>query len=199
MKKEIKKIGIWGASITQGYNDFELYGWVNRLRELIKSDTKPFYIYNLGISGDMSDDIVNRFELEATARKVDTAIIAIGINDSAVWVESKENRVSTHDYKNNLEKLVKIANKLEIEIVFVSSSIADDNIQNPCPWCPDIIYSTEQIFRYNKVMEEVSINNHIQFINLFDSLSVLDLHDGLHPNAKGHQKIAEQLAESIIL
>src|SRR3990170_7472616 len=64
---------VFGTSTTYGAWDRE-GGWVQRLRgfldeKVINSDYKhDYFVYNLGISGDKSADILTRFEPETKAR-----------------------------------------------------------------------------------------------------------------------------------
>ncbi|MCK9378783.1 MAG: SGNH/GDSL hydrolase family protein [Candidatus Moranbacteria bacterium] len=50
---------IFGDSIIEGYyDDEEKNGWVNRLKSIFSDDE----IYNLGISGDSTENLLNRFD-----------------------------------------------------------------------------------------------------------------------------------------
>ena len=58
------KILVFGDSIAYGANDYELGGWVNRLR--LDFDKKTDYeieVFNLGRSGEISEEVLNRFDL----------------------------------------------------------------------------------------------------------------------------------------
>lgn len=75
---------IFGDSITQGFNDLT-GGWVQRLRESLTLDD---FVINLGVSGDTSDGLLARFEVElkprlSTEGESNIILIAIGSNDSA--------------------------------------------------------------------------------------------------------------------
>ncbi|MGM5484950.1 MAG: SGNH/GDSL hydrolase family protein [Nanobdellota archaeon] len=58
----------FGDSITFGRGVVPSRGWTNSLKEYFES--KDFYnvLYNLGIPGDSSTDLLKRFETEAKAR-----------------------------------------------------------------------------------------------------------------------------------
>ena len=82
------RVLIFGDSITQGFWDTD-GGWVQRIRkaydeETIKADYELPTIFNMGISGDSSGDIVEQFEAETKARYNDDGIgfvFAVGVND----------------------------------------------------------------------------------------------------------------------
>ena len=79
---------VFGASITWGAWDRE-GGWVQRLRNFVdeKNISNPDYdrmIYNLGISGDTTENLLSRLENEVKTRlsEEETIIIfSIGTND----------------------------------------------------------------------------------------------------------------------
>ena len=64
------RILVFGDSITYGAWD-KRGGWVQRLREfldeknLIDLNKIPVLIYNLGVSGDTTNDALERFEFES--------------------------------------------------------------------------------------------------------------------------------------
>jgi len=84
------RILVFGDSITYGNWDRE-GGWVQRLRKFLdkRNLTDPdFYclIYNLGISGNDTENLLKRFEFETEQRLKEGEetifIFAIGINDT---------------------------------------------------------------------------------------------------------------------
>ena len=91
-------ICVFGDSIAWGAVDPENGGWVSSLRNYFESkslradlDTD---VYNLGISGDNTDDLLERFDVEVEARKPDTIVFAIGINDAQFLIPIAKTIVS---------------------------------------------------------------------------------------------------------
>lgn len=74
---------IFGDSITYGLYDKEMCGWVNRVRQELEKINQNNFVINLGIPGQNSTNIKNRFELELKNRYNNTdnfiLIYAIGI------------------------------------------------------------------------------------------------------------------------
>jgi len=68
-----KHILVFGTSTTYGAWDSE-GGWVARLRKFLDEKTissnykSEGLIYNLGVSGDKTEDVLKRFEPETKAR-----------------------------------------------------------------------------------------------------------------------------------
>jgi len=87
-----KTINIFGSSIAWGACDNELGGWTNRLRlELEKEKHRYFEVYNLGISGEASDNLLKRFSIENEVREPNIMMIETGINDSQ-YIKSADSR-----------------------------------------------------------------------------------------------------------
>ncbi|MFH1461253.1 MAG: GDSL-type esterase/lipase family protein, partial [Patescibacteria group bacterium] len=94
-------ICIFGASTAWGAWDSEQGGWTSRLKTYFHSQDYREYVllYNLGVSGDNTNDLLERFKPEAEAREPNLIIFAIGINDSQ-YVNSKDNpRVDIDKFK----------------------------------------------------------------------------------------------------
>ena len=53
---------IFGDSITYGLYDKEMCGWVNRVRQELEKINQNNFVINLGIPGQNSTNIKNRFK-----------------------------------------------------------------------------------------------------------------------------------------
>jgi len=180
-------IGVWGDSITFGSCDSEALGWCGRLRKSLPTEGWN-ELYNFGISGETSTDILKRFEVEASAIRPSDIIFAVGINDSKFPSEAEQNKVSLSDYKENLEKLIKQAKSFTDKITIVGATRVDDEWRS----VKGSRFLNEEIEKYNLVMKEEANQNQLVFIDMFSVLDpALDLADGLHPNAQGYQKMFE--------
>ena len=94
------EIGIWGDSITYGASDTEALGWVGRLRKSLPQDGNVA-VYNRGICGDTTEDLLKRFPIEAEAIQPNVIFFAIGINDSKYPADTEGNKVLLEDFKRN--------------------------------------------------------------------------------------------------
>ena len=118
------RILIFGDSIAHGAWDDEKGGWVERLKEYLFS-IKKHTVYNLGISGATTEDLLERFENDAKTRiKVDpekeiTIMFAIGVNDSAYLKSKDTNWVDKNKFQENLIKLINISRNITNIILFV--------------------------------------------------------------------------------
>lgn len=187
----------WGAWDKQG-------GWVARIKKFVDEkviDTNFSYyhdIYNLGISGDKTSDLLERFDFE-TQQRLDEEqetvfVFAIGVNDSQ-FIDNQGNRTPINEFRRNLENLVIKAKKYSNKMVFVGLFPVDDSKLTPTSWEQNKSYKREFVSQYNKAIEQICQNEQVYFINLCDYFLNQKykelLIDGLHPNSEGHKQISE--------
>lgn len=196
------RVLIFGDSNTQGFWDIE-GGWVARLRrhydEIQLQDPRNRdepTVFNLGISGNSSGDVLQRFYHEVQARKnfEETAIVfAIGVNDSRT--KAGKPYTTSQQYGSNLEELVKQAKEFTDKILFVGLTPCEEEITNPVPW-GDTGYTNQRILVFEGVLQKFCGSSNIPIVTIFEALQrenkIEELFsDGLHPNSAGHQRIFE--------
>lgn len=191
------QIGIWGDSITWGAYDPENGGWATLLRNYYEQRGDFSEVYNLGISGDNSKDILQRFEIEAAARKPELIIFAFGINDSQFIHSKNALCISEVSFQQNLESVLSLAKKFTEKIIFIGLTDIDEPKTTPIPWDKDISYTTENANVFDKIIEDFCTKNNLQFISMKAILEKEDLPDGLHPNTAGHQKMFNVILSQI--
>ena len=188
-----KRICVFGDSISQGYNDYNEGGWINRLKKYFDSSDCDISVFNLGVSGDNTCNLLKRFKIEAEARKHNLIILAIGLNDSQ-YVNSKKNpRVSIYEFKKNLLELKKISKQFTDKIIFIGLIKVDEIKVMPIPWSITKYYDNENIKKYDLEIKDFCAKNNLFFIEMFSLLNNEDLYDGLHPNSKGHEKMFDRV------
>jgi len=190
-------ICVFGDSIVWGAYDPENGGWATLLRNYFESaDSPPYFreagdveVYNCGVSGDKTEDLLKRFEVEAQAREPNLIIFAIGINDSPILLSSNQRRVSDENFKNNIFKLHTHSSKFTQQIIFVGFTPIDDG--KTSPWDDEKAYRQEGASHFDQIIQKYCDDNKLIYIPLQEVLSKKDLYDGLHPNTEGHRKIFE--------
>jgi lysophospholipase L1-like esterase len=185
-------ICIFGDSITWGAYDPKNGGWANSLRNSLEPD--DIQLYNCGISGDTTSDLLKRFKTEADARKPKIIIFAIGINDSQ-YINTKDNpKVSVSDFRSNIEKLIEEAKRFTDNVIFIGLNNVNEDEVTPTPWDDkNNFYCNENIEIYNNIIKEIIEKEDLDFIDLKEVIALEDLYDGLHPNTQGHKKIFEEV------
>lgn len=189
----IKKICIFGDSITWGACDYEKGGWVERLKtDFIKN--YDIDVYNFGVAGNTTLDLLARFETEVKIMKPEVVVFAIGINDSKYVNDSKTSEVNLTDFEKNILDLISKARKITDKLAFVGLTPVDETQTMPRTHRDKIkFYENNIIQNYNSIIETICHKEKIQFVNLFSLLKASDLEDGLHPNSNGHLIIFNQI------
>ncbi len=182
-------VGVWGDSVSTGFKDCEMGGWVDRLKINFMNSEKYSAVYNCGINGDTTNWLVKRFHIEAKSRGPGVIIFAIGKNDSAEVYNIDEGK-----FEGNLNALAKESKSFSKKIIFVSVGNVDESKTTPFPKGRMPYYYNERIVRYNSIIEKVCEETECEFISVYGIFDIEeDLFDGVHPNAVGHQKIFEKV------
>ncbi len=192
------QILIFGDSLTYGAWDNQ-GGWAQRLRRFVEEKyPEQHFVYNLGIPGDTTKYIVERFELEAKQRIFDeeetVIIFQVGANDSGIRTSKGNSEwVSPREFERNIRKLIFGARKITEKVFFVTDVPIDEKKTCPVPWDKDISYTNKNIIRYCEIIKEICEKEKIGFIDVFDIFKKQNigdlLKDGVHPTSSGHQLI----------
>ena len=186
-------IGIWGDSITHGSCDSEALGWVGRIRKSLPTDDYN-HIYNFGVCGDSSEDLIVRFGIEAKAINPDHIVFAVGINDSKFPEDSDTHKVSLNDYETNLRQLIASAKQYTDSITIVGATRVDNEWRS----ARGSRFMNEEIAKFNNVMIALAREHGFKYIDVFESVDPnTDLADGLHPNSKGYQKMCDVIKPNL--
>ncbi|HZP55901.1 MAG TPA: SGNH/GDSL hydrolase family protein [Candidatus Saccharimonadales bacterium] len=198
------RVLVFGDSNTQGFWDID-GGWASRLRKhydirtikrLHKNKDYPEF-YNLGISGNKTVDVLQRFEDETKSRRWKNEefiiIFAIGLNDTTIMGGSEIS--NTDVYREQLERLLSEANKYSDKILFVGLTPVEEKLTNPVPWDKTIHYTNDRIFLFENVMRDECLKHHVPHVAVMEEMQdrIIAgqklLEDGLHPNSEGHELI----------
>jgi lysophospholipase L1-like esterase len=194
------RVLVFGDSIAQGFWDVD-GGWVSRIRrhydkqmiERLYDD--PPTIFNLGVSGDCSDDVLARFENETTvrAREELVFVIAVGTNDSRT--KAGQNFSNTSRYIQNIEKIIDLAKRHSSKILVVGLTPCVEERSNLVVW-GDSGYTNQRVKEFDDTLMRFCKDNGISFVKIYEPFAVAQaqaelLPDGLHPNDAGHQLIAD--------
>jgi lysophospholipase L1-like esterase len=204
-------IYILGDSVAFGQYD-PAGGWVQRLsgfcmENYLAGEKDEYYLINLSISGSQSQEVLSRAASEIKVResennKGNIIIFAVGLNDSAYVFSKKDRWVNFDTFQSNIKSLATEACKFSKTIIFLGLYPIDEAKMNPMPYDDDKSYSNESIKRYDQAIKSISQANGALYIPLYDKFSAIDhrllLHDGAHPNSKGHELIFEIVRDYLI-
>lgn len=190
-----QSICIFGASSTQGFYDVERGGWADRIKiyayETALKNGDYIEVFNLGISGNTSRDLLKRFQSESETRGPSVIIISLGDNDAGL-------KVPIEEYERNMDKIFTQAKKLTKHIIVLGAKRVNEKLTNPVPWNKNCHYLNADIEKYSTKLKELAEKHKIDYIHLFDALDNEDLEDGIHPNSSGHEKIFEIVKNHLV-
>ncbi|MCR4264177.1 MAG: GDSL-type esterase/lipase family protein [Candidatus Roizmanbacteria bacterium] len=198
---------LFGDSITLGMWD-EKGGWADRVKQKsIQASIDSHFeidteVYNLGVSGDTSRDLLYRFEPEIRQRKDETEsviVIAIGINDTQYYETEKRNETTLIDFTRNIEQLHSKGRLVTKYILFVGLTPVDETLVSPMPWKLESSYRNEDVEKYDNEIKEFCAENKIPFVDILSEFKKTDykklLADGVHPNSEGHELLFKTIWE----
>lgn len=192
-----KRICVFSASTTFGFKDFETGGWCGMLkRELMSEDIS---VFNLGISGNDSFDLLARLDVECKTRNPDCIILSVAGNDTQFFIDKNQCRVSIEDTQNNFIKLIEQSKKYTENIVIVGlTKVNEEKINSIFIPNKNRYYKNTYIKEYDQMIQKIAETYNLKFINNLELLRGDDLEDGLHPNAQGHKKMFERIKDFLI-
>jgi lysophospholipase L1-like esterase len=190
-----QSICIFGASTTQGFYDPKQGGWADRLKSylyLLALKTKDYYeVFNLGVSGNTSRDLLKRFYNEAKERNPSIIIVSLGDNDAGL-------KIPLEEYELNMDKILIQAQKFTREIILLGGTNVNEKFTNPVPWNKEVFYKNEEIKKYDLKLKSLAERYGLIFDPLSKTLNNNELQDGIHPNSKGHKRIFENVKRILV-
>lgn len=167
-----------GDSLTDGYHLDRSQSYPARIEERIQERGWSARVINAGVSGDTTADGLRR--LHALLREhVDVFVLALGINDVF-------RQTDVPVIQRNLEEIL---NRTRAHSPGVQFVIAGMKLNRS--WDPDYAKDFEAMYR------TVAEKHHAVFVPFLlkgvAGKASLNLPDGIHPTAKGHAVIAENM------
>jgi lysophospholipase L1-like esterase len=174
-------VAIIGDSIVHGYDDREMGGWVTRLKTLSIAKGESDLVYNLGVPGDSTREILKRADAEIKVRQpfLNKVVYSTGTNDMGKGVPLSE-------YQANLIELGRIARAHGNRVFFMGLFLhtKDGNkVDNTA---------------YDSIIRDVCEKEAHTYIPTVDVIEGKDLSDGCHPNESGHAKLCMRVAEYLV-
>lgn len=184
-----------GDSITeQNYHLHGTLNYVGRLGErLMERSQRRSRVFNAGVSGDTSWGVLARLERDALRFQPDLVTIMVGMNDSQRGPDS------IPEFRRNLEAIVARIAAAGGEALLLTQNMLDYNVREPS------VLARESYPAYVAAIVETAAATSTPLVDLCRRWSdrvagatgahLMLMHDGIHPNARGHEFIASQLCE----
>ena len=182
---ESKKLLILGDSISAGYGLKESENWVQLLENSLRKSGRELQVINSSISGDTTIGGLSRIESDLAEHKPNYVLVELGGNDAL-------RGYPINKIKSNLLKIIDASFVAKANPIIMQ-------IRIPPNYGKNYVAAFENI--YSQIAEEKNIpmlTFLLEKVALDKSLMQLD---GIHPNQKAQQIIANQVEKelSIIL
>lgn len=173
------KIVIFGDSLTAGYKLPASESVPARLQErFMAAGHSGVRVINMGISGDTTQEGLSRFNLALEAEP-DIVVLELGANDIMRHIPAKK-------MQENLDIMIRQLQERGIVVILSGVSI-------PAAYA----IGNEQLGEYKPAFEALadtySVEYYPNFLAGVQGKPEMNLQDGLHPNSKGIEEIANRL------
>ena len=181
MRRDVR-ICVLGDSFVNGYGDPKALGWVGRVAARTPADELDLTVYNLGVRGDCSADVLSRWR-EETARR---------------WRDGTENRLVVAVGHNDVHKGLTLA-RTRLNLANVVDAAGIDGLL-PFVVGPPPALDAEMNERLRPVVQaqqDVCARRGVPFVDCFTPLlnheqwyADLAPGDGVHPGQAGYGLLA---------
>ena len=183
LNAESKTILFLGDSLTDGHGLDRSQVYTSLVEEKFKSKGELVKVINGGVDGSTTAGGLRRMQWYLKRLKVDTLIIQLGANDGMRGFQVDEIR-------KNLVKIIEETRKKKADTKIYLAAM-------------NIFPSMGEVYagQFEKVFKEVATAQKVELIPFFldgvAGIKEMNQKDGIHPNEKGHEKVAENVWKAI--
>jgi len=172
------KVLCLGDSLTEGYGVSKASAYPAKLKTKLNEKGLDVEVINAGVSGSTTASGLSRLRWALKAKaKPDILIIALGANDG-LRGQPVENS------KENLRKIIQYAKSQGLKVLLAGMKLPKN-------------YGKAYTSEFQDMFSDLATTEKLTFMPfLLEGVaaeSSLNLPDGIHPNAKGHEVIASNL------
>ena len=180
--ENINNILLFGDSLMSGYGLKENQTLSIILENDLKEAGYNIEVINGSVSGDTSEDGLDRIEEYTSGSDIDLIVLGLGANDML-------RRINPDQTESNLRKIIEIIKINNIDIILAGMKASPAN---------GLAYKKKFDDIFPKLAEEYNLTL-IPFLLKKVALNPkLNQSDGIHPNFEGAKVISETIKESII-
>ena len=180
--ENVSKILLFGDSLMSGYGLKKNQALSIILENDLKETGYNIRVINGSVSGDASEDGLDRIEEYISDSDIDLIVLGLGANDML-------RRINPNQTENNLRKIIEIIKNKNIKIILAGMKASPTN---------GLAYKKKFDDIFPKLAEEYDLN-FIPFLLKKVALNPkLNQSDGIHPNYEGAKVISETIMKSII-
>ena len=181
--QDLKNIVFLGDSLTEGYGIEKKQAYPQLIEDLLLKENIKVKSINAGISGSTSASCNSRIKWILKS-KPDLVVLSLGANDALRALSVKETQ---KNLDSCIQSLLEVSSK-KINIL-LTGMYAPPN------------YGKAYTQSFKQMYRELKNKHSLEFVEfLLEGVAgekTLNLADGIHPNEKGHIKIANHILPSI--
>ena len=192
--------------------------YADRIGDALRADGVAARVVNSGVPGDTTDGARKRFAKDVLDHDPNLVVIQLGANDSAIDVwrtpPDTEPRISPAQYEANLRAMIGELRQRRIAVILMTT--------NHFRWTPRLLelygkppynpndpgsFTDTTLRKYNDVIRKVAREENVRLVDVFALYDRYEkamgkpvdtlLLDGMHPNDRGHELVAELLLPAI--
>jgi acyl-CoA thioesterase-1 len=171
-----------GDSLTEGFGVAPEQAFPSRLEQRLReAGHAGARVINAGISGSTSASAVSRLRWQLRAEP-DVLVLALGANDGLRGLDLAQTR-------RNLDEAIALARSAGVRVVLAGMKL-------PPNYGPSYTRDFEALFAELAAAHRVAL---IPF--LLEGVAArpdLNLPDGIHPNARGHERVADNVLAALL-
>ena len=180
--ENVNKILLFGDSLMSGYGLEKNQVLSIILENDLKEAGYNIKVINGSVSGDTSEDGLDRIEEYTSGGDIDLIVLGLGANDML-------RRINPDQTESNLRKIIEIIKTKNIKIILAGMKASPTN---------GLAYKKKFDDIFPKLAEEYDLTL-IPFLLKKVALNPkLNQSDGIHPNYEGAKVISETIMKSII-
>jgi acyl-CoA thioesterase-1 len=177
---DVPRVVFLGDSLTAGSGLAESESFPAVIARILEDEGTPIQAANAGVSGDTSAGGRARLRW-VLKQKPDVVVVELGANDGL-------RGQPVEGIEENLRAIVEGARAVGAKVLLVGMRL-------PPSLGRDYTNAFEAI--YPRLAEELDVPLVPFLLEGVATVSALNLEDGLHPNARGHQKVAKTVVEHL--
>lgn len=175
-----KTLLIVGDSLTEGYGIDKSAAYPAHLEKIFQKNQLDIKVINAGSSGSTTASVESRLKWHLKS-KPDYLMIALGANDGL-------RGFSVEASYQNLKKAIEMAQAHSVRVILGGMLLPKNYGEK---------YRTDFENTYKKLSREFDVIFIPFLLEGVGGVPELNLADGIHPNEKGHEKMAEHIFKSI--
>ncbi|MEE2742655.1 MAG: arylesterase [Bdellovibrionota bacterium] len=182
ISKETYNILFLGDSLTEGYGVPAEKAYPELVKKRLFTNLgKKVEIFNLGVSGSTTSSGLTRLKWITGQKKIKLMILALGANDGLRGIPLEKSR-------QNLVDIIRFAKEKQIKVILAGMKIPPN-------------YGEDYRSGFEKIFKDLAKTHRVAFLPFLlkdvAGIKALNLPDGIHPNEKGHEIMAQTVFNAL--